>query len=493
MRVKKYNKGGDINALLSRLNRTGRGVERYGYTPPQESTRVSMPQGPIGMEVTPEQARREGQQVLMQLEDRQKDPMANMYSGAIQPITTFEDFTPIGDVKDIAEGVRMMGEEGMVNKLLGAGQTGAALALTLAPINLTQLKAAVDRIRSTPDRLMPNKHKVADYLEAVSESGRGFMADADLAEQMGLNVDDVYAVTDELEKLGDEITSRGGLGSDSDEIFNLADELDMRAEGGGGWIDEDTPIFDGSSNPSTVERTFDPTKMKASIGSYNKEKVYDNTVVYRDDKGGSVTIGVDDTYNPAKGVNEEVYTIDAFMKGNGKSDANQARVFVDAISSVPVGSTFFSSSMSTDSYPLMLKFIQGRKGRAPKAEINEDFPLIYSPLNDFGVIAESNYVRQNGVDPFWGMTAQELEDVGNTFTNKEYVDRIKAKVDKVLADAGLPPAKIKSYTYRSGEIDYSIEVPYPHIKTTEQGFQRGGVMRIKKKQTNRFKIKKAYA
>jgi len=487
MRVKKYNKGGDINALLSRLNRTGRGVERYGYTPPQESTRVSMPQGPIGMEVTPEQARREGQQVLMQLEDRQKDPMANMYSGAIQPITTFEDFTPIGDVKDIAEGVRMMGEEGMVNKLLGAGQTGAALALTLAPINLTQLKGAISKLRGSD---VPNKDKVADYLEAVSESGRGFYSDADLAEEMGLDADDVGAAIDVLGMAGNDIMDASGMGA-ADEIFDLADELELRLEGGSS--DPDMPIFDGSSNPSTVERTFDPTKMKASIGSYNKEKVYDNTVVYRDDKGGSVTIGVDDTYNPAKGVDEEVYTIDAFMKGNGKSDANQARVFVDAISSVPVGSTFFSSSMSTDSYPLMLKFIQGRKGNPPKAEINTDFPLIYSPLNDFGVIAESNYVRQNGVDPFWGMTAKELEDIGNTTTNKEYADQLKAKVDKVLADAGLPPAKINSYTYRSGEIDYSIEVPYPHIKRTEQGFQRGGVMRIKKKQSNRFKIKKAYA
>jgi hypothetical protein len=488
MRVKKYNKGGDINALLSRLNRTGRGVEKYGYTPPQESTRVNMPQGPIGMEVTPEQARREGQQVLMQLEDRQKDPMANMYSGAIQPITTFEDFTPIGDVKDIAEGVRMMGEEGMVNKLLGAGQTGAALALTLAPINLTQLKGAISKLRGSN---VPNKDKVADYLEAISESGRGFSSDADLAEEMGLDVDDVYAVTDVLGDVGDEIASRGGLSGDSDEIFNLADELEMRLEGGSN--DPDMPIFDGSSNPSMVERSFDPTSMKEQIGSYKKSGVFDNTVIYKDDKGGSVTIMVEDTFNPAKGVDEEVYSIDAFMKGGGKSDANQARVFVDAISTVPVGSTFFSGSMSTDSYPLMLKFLQGRKGRAPKAEVNLDYPVVYSTLNDFGVIAESNYVRQNGVDPFWGMTAKELEDIGGTVTEKEYADQLKAKVDKVLAEAGLPPAKIKSYTYRDGQWDYVVEVPYPHIKRTEQGFQKGGVMRIKKKQSNRFKIKKAYA
>lgn len=489
MRVKKYNKGGDINALLSRLNRTGRGVEKYGYTPPQESTRVNMPQGPIGMEVTPEQARREGQQVLMQLEDRQKDPMANMYSGAIQPITTFEDFTPIGDVKDIAEGVRMMGEEGMVNKLLGAGQTGAALALTLAPINLTQLKGAISKLRGSN---VPNKDKVADYLEAVSESGRGFSSDADLAEEMGLDADDVGAAIDVLGMAGNDIMDASGMGA-ADEIFDLADELEMRIEGGGSWMDEDTPIFSGASNPSMVERSFDPASMKEQIGSYKKERVYDNTVVYKDDKGGSVTIGVDDTYNPAKGVDEEVYTIDAFMKGEGKSDANQARVFVDAISSVPVGSTFYSSSMSTDSYPLMLKFIQGRKGRAPKAEVNADFPMTYSSLNDFGVIAQSNYVKENGVDPFWGMTAQELEDVGNTFTNKEYADRVKTKVDKVLADAGLPPAKISSHTYRGGEIDYIIQVPYPHIKRTEEGFRGGGVIRIKKRQPNRFKIKKAYA
>lgn len=489
MRVKKYNKGGDINALLSRLNRTGRGVEKYGYTPPQESTRVNMPQGPIGMEVTPEQARREGQQALMQLEDRQKDPMAGMYSGAIQPITTFEDFTPIGDVKDIAEGVRMMGEEGMVNKLLGAGQTGAALALTLAPINLTQLKGAISKLRGSN---VPNKDKVADYLEAVSESGRGFSSDADLAEEMGLDADDVGAAIDVLGMAGNDIMDASGMGA-ADEIFDLADELEMRIEGGGSWMDEDTPIFDGSSNPSTVERTFDPTKMKEQIGSYKKERAYDNTVVYRDDKGGSVTIGVDDTFNPAKGVDEEVYTIDAFMKGGSKSDANQARVFVDAISSVPVGSTFFSSSMSTDSYPLMLKFIQGRKGRAPKAEVNTDFPIVYSSLNDFGVIAQSNYVKQNGVDPFWGMTAKELEDVGNTVMDRQYAEQLKAKVDKVLADAGLPPAKIGSHTYRGGEIDYVVQVPYPYIKRTEEGFRSGGVIRIKKKQPNRFKIKKAYA
>mgnify|MGYP006999510819 CR=1 FL=1 len=144
-------------------------------------------------------------------------------------------------------------------------------------------------------------------------------------------------------------------------------------------------------------------------------------------------------------------------------------------------STVFSSSMSADSYPIFLKFLSGRRGRTPKAEVNTEFPIVYGSLNSLGGKAQQGKLTSGGVDSFFGLTDKEISMIGNETRDKDSLLKIKEAVDKKLKEAGLPESKISERAYSGVENWYSLQVPYPHVTRTAEGFKYGGFLRIKKK------------
>lgn len=417
------------------------------------------------------------------LQSKQKEATAaptpetnKMYSGQAETALGATLMTPIGDVADIASGIKSFAEaEGLAQKALAVGETGAAMALMLAPVNLTQLKGVIKNLRKGN---YPEDLRAADYLEAISESGSDFKADADLAESMGLGVEEVNSAIDALRSVSDDIFARNNYDPrhpDYENIEDLVTTLEDRLY--------DTEL--GSN------RTFNPDNLKEEIGSFKMHEKTSDSVTWKDYKGNSVVLTSDVTPNPKTGETEEIYSIDAFGF-NGPDAGSPARVFTEALLAVPVGSNFYSSSMSADSYPLFLKFLSGRKGRAPKAEVNTDYDIQYSPLNSLGGQAQGERLAAGGLDSYFGLSKDQLDKMTSYgIKNRDDLVPIKEALDKRLAEAGLPEAQIKEYTSSFlQETIYMINVPYPVIKRTEEGFKYGGIMRPMKRHKNSLTIKK---
>lgn len=481
---KKYAKGGEIDNLLSYLQSKNKPTglvkpqEYYAQPAVAESTRTQQA-------FLPDLENERFKQVLADryLQSRQNEVTAaptpetnKMYSGQAETALGATLMTPIGDVADIASGIKSFAEaEGFAQKALAAGETGAAMALMLAPVNLTQLKGVIKSLRKGN---YPEDLRAADYLEAISESGSDFKADADLAESMGLGVEEVNSAIDALRSVSDDIFARNNYDPrhpDYDNIEDLVNTLEDRLY--------DTEL--GSS------RTFNPDNLKEEIGSFKMHEKTADSVTWKDYKGNSVVLTSDVTPNPKTGETEEIYSIDAF--GFSGTDAGSpARVFTEALLAVPVGSNFYSSSMSADSYPLFLKFLSGRKGRAPKAEVNTDYDIQYSPLNSLGGKAQGEKLAAGGLDSYFGLSKDQLDKMTSYgIKNRDELVPIKEALDKRLAEAGLPEAEIKEYTSSFlQETVYMINVPYPVIKRTEEGFKYGGIMSPLKRQKNSLSIKK---
>lgn len=486
---KKYAKGGEIDSLLSYLQSKNKPTglvkpqESYAQPAVAESTRTQQA-------FLPDLENERFKQVLADryLQSRQGEVAApptpetnKMYSGQAETALGATLMTPIGDVADIASGIKSFAEaEGFAQKALAAGETGVAMALMLAPINLTQIKSIARDFRGQGGT------KVADYLDEISESGTDIMRDADLAEEMGLDADDIEAVTDALRGM-----ERTNFSYDSSQITDLTEELDRRLYGDE-MEDFADDIFGSTtiSKPEPPKSTFDPNSIKDKIGSFTATRKDADGVTWRDNEGNRVVLSVDKETNPVTKKVEEVYSIDAFGF-QSENSGSPSRVFTEALLAVPVGSSFYSSSMSADSYPLFLKFLSGRKGRAPKARVNEDFPITYSSLNSLGGKAQAGRLSSGGLDSYFGLTKDQIDRLAFSESKRSDLEPVKEAIDKKLAEAGLPESRIEEYTSSlSGSTYYQITVPYPVIKRVEEGFKYGGIMRPLKRQKNSLSIKK---
>lgn len=464
MRVRKYNRGGEIDSLLNYIKNTNKPVPAQS-----DATRVAAPAPPVNTTDRDifEVNRMFERMTALEGEQKESGLPPDMYTGRVQTDLGAAAMTPIGDIADIAGGVTNFAEaKGVAQKALAAGETGAAMALVLAPFNLSQLKRAIGGLRSSGNTV------AADYLDAITRSGSSFRDDVQMAQDMGLDVNDVEDVAEELAFLADEIEYRNNMEShpDADNARDLADALESNAIG--------------------VE-ALDIDNIPKKIGSFEANLIENDRVTWRDAQGNSVHLTVDPSYNPTTKRDQNVYSIDAFGF-RGENAPSPSRVFVEAITNVPVGSTMYSSSMSVDSYPLFLKFLSGRRGRTPKAVVDTDFPINYSSLNNLGGKAQSDRLEAGGKDSFFGLTKDQIDRISEPSGSKEDFVDIKAAVDKKLSEAGLPESKIHKQERTYSPDYYELHVPYPHITRTAEGFKYGGFLRIKKKKdkNKKFNIKR---
>lgn len=467
MRVRKYNKGGEIDSLLNYIKNTNKPVPAQS-----DATRVAAPAPPVNTTDRDvfEVNRMFERMTALEGEQKKSGLPPDMYTGRVQTDLGAAAMTPIGDIADIAGGVTNFAEaKGVAQKALAAGEIGAAMALVLAPVNLDMLKQATKGLRRE------GKELTANYLETIADRGGNVFEDVRTADEMGLGADDVQDVIDELGFLADDIEYRNNLSDhpDSDNVRDLIDRFETKLYG------------------PTETVNMQDLNLKQEIGSYKAVVNRDDFVKWADDKGNVVSLGLEESFNPATKRTENVFSIDAIAYMGGDT-SSPSRVFVEAINAVPVGSTVFSSSMSADSYPIFLKFLSGRRGRTPKAEVNTEFPIVYGSLNSLGGKAQQGKLTSGGVDSFFGLTDKEISMIGNETRDKDSLLKIKEAVDKKLKEAGLPESKISERAYSGVENWYSLQVPYPHVTRTAEGFKYGGFLRIKKKKdkNKKFNIKR---
>ena len=345
--------------------------------------------------------------------------------------------TPIGDVADV------LGAES-----LPEAATFAAVAW--APIPTETLHRMFSYVK---DNFGRRSGKVLDVLSSIESGG-------DVAEGIdntffrvnsGLSEFDRKSITEDVAAAADEMLDEGII---SEEI---ADHMYSSAR-----IVQQGPKLDMKAG---VPESIGPFKLQQRR---NPEVLLE----YRPDEGyGGATLRKNSYGNNR-------YEITVVGDKQGASKFTQGRLMAEMIKAVPEGGIVDIGSMSTDSYPYILKYIE-----SGKAEVLNN--ISYDVLNDMGANPEL-MARTFGVDPV---------DVQLTFNHSQLEEsaeeimaaakRIKPKIDAKLKELGLPESKLVDIDIE--DIDYGdspLEVPYPVVKKkipTGTYYMGGSLKPVKKK------------
>ena len=352
--------------------------------------------------------------------------------------------TPIGDVADV------LGAES-----LPEAATFAAVAW--APIPTETLHRM---FRYVKDNFGRRSGKVLDVLSSIESGG-------DVAEGIdntfftlnsGLSEFDRKSITEDVAAAADEMLDEGII---SEEI---ADHMYSSAR-----IVQKGPKLGVKAG---VPKSIGPFKLQQRR---NPEVLLE----YRPDEGyGGATLSKNSYGNNR-------YDISVVGDKQGASKFTQGRLMGEMIKAVPEGGIVEIGSMSTDSYPYLLKYIESGKAEVLNNTTTGSYKIVYDEINDMGVNPEL-MARMFGVDPV---------DVQLTFNHSQLEEsaeaimaaakRIKPKIDAKLKELGLPESKLVDIDIEDIEYgDALIEVPYPVVKKkipTGTYYMGGSLKPVKKK------------
>ena len=179
------------------------------------------------------------------------------------------------------------------------------------------------------------------------------------------------------------------------------------------------------------------------------------------------------------------YDISIIADKQGVSKFTQGKLMGEMIKAVPEGGIVDIGSMSTDSYPYLLKYIESDKAEVLNNTTTGSYKIVYDNLNDAGSNPDL-MARMFGVDPV---------DVQLTFNHEQMEEsaeeilaaakRIKPKIDAKLKELGLPESKLVDLDLEDIEYgDSPLEVPYPIVKKkipTGTYYMGGSLKPVKKK------------
>ena len=423
MRVKRMQDGGRTSNLLRMLESQQLQPELEYQQP--SSTRVDMPR-PIY--TSPEEANiaesRAGMQTFFGEDRKEFDPTKTQ---GVKPVYPLAEVTPAGDVKAISES---LAEDKKAEAALLAG-------LALTPIPTNTVKRIYNSIESF---VRPSNFDAAEKVIDIIK----FRGDpAELIKTSGMS-GDIMQMSDEARKnLADDLRALGET-----EIYDN-EEIGQKIIDAGDYLEK-------FSTPTAREDLPD------SIGSFKKtmtpEDVEEGTVMrYTTDDGGFMELR---KYKDPYGDFGEVYEMDIFARGEGGPAQEAGKLLKAAIEEVPKGGVMnFQGTLSTDSYPLVMKYIES--GKASVVESGEPLMLNASGRNPVLFARTFNVDKQDVIDMFGA----------DPMKQREAYARSREAIDKKLKSLGMPRSNF--------DVLDGLMMPHPVIKKNlEKGeFMDGGVIK----------------
>lgn len=370
------------------------------------------------------------------------------YSGAAEPMSLMKFLSPAGDVEDIYSGIQQVaGGESTGEKLLGAGQIGLASVMAFVPGNLSSFK---EFAAYQPKELAKPMKEILDAVASRGDAGDLIDSFApsinkmpdDLKERLAVVFDDLamasddagFATQDALDKLADV----------SNKLRANEPDLGMGVEDFGRKI-------------GNFENQLDPNMMKANFVSY-----------WEDPDTGM--------YMQVSKTGDNMYKMD-IEAGTDKNPVNPmiaGKLILEGLDKVPVGGVIDmkSNSLSTDSYPMVMRYLARGKAKAVGK-------TRWGGMNTMGVepriFARTFNVPEEAVDILSGRMAVSPQE------SIELINKHKPAIDEKLAEVGLPPSKIEGT---------ELKMPYPNFQRTQEGFNIGGRLSVRKQKPKGFKVKR---
>jgi len=543
--LKKYSNGGDVRDLLNALERQGRplpvkklpissGLSGLQSIPPvgnQMAVSESTNRFPGSVEDPRFRAQKEreaadsfmfeameiGRKRQSEIDKLGFDPMG---SGSAKSVTPMKFVSPVGDVEDMYEGLKMAYEgakSGDAKKsALGGGLALGAAAMAFVPGNISMLRSFADMRDNS-------------ILDGIAKS----LGD-------GNNLDDIYKTLDLENK------SKAQLINTAEDVRGFTD-LSMDPLSGLDLSKEELIILDdlatslefgtlpskavsGEIPPATVFRASGTqVELPRKVGEFelditNFDGSNSQTIEYRNpfnDNSMDLTSTPVEDWSLARGTeyvdaykNKDVHQFNMDMTDTGGAGANREMYTMmnKMMEAVDSGDLIDPGSLSSDSYPLYLnqlkrgkKYIEegGKKQGTKIADKVSSNNIMYSSLNPMGRfgrpfgIPKSIPFKGSNVDWSDLLTDQTLSFKGtrysSVFENQdealEFMELVKDKyIDPHLKSRGLPPAKLKVEDNGIEDINHYFEFPIP---ITEK-LLNGGKIKVNKKKGKGMKTKRYF-
>lgn len=451
MIVRRYQEGGRTADLLRMLEQQQVQKEMQNRMPAPmpmatepaaaSSTAVSM-QRPVytsAADAMLDQSRA-GMQTFFGQDYQEFDPAAGQ---GITPVYPLSELTPAGDIRAISES--------LAEDRKGEAALLAGLALTPIPAN-------------TVKRLY---NSIGSFVRP---------SNMDAAEQI---IDIIKFRGDPEELLKTSGASGQILQMSPEARKNLAE--DLRALG-------ETEIYDNSEIGQKIIDAGDAIESYAlpkarpelpeSIGRFKKEMTPEDVeqgilMRYTTDEGGFMELR---KFNDPFGDYEEVYEMDIFARQKDAPAKEAGQLLKAAIQEVPQGGVMsFEGSLSTDSYPLVMKYIES--GKASVLDSGNPVMLNASGKNPVLFARAFNVDKQDVLDMF----------DADPMKQREAYARSREAIDKKLKSLGMPKSQFDPFQ--------GLLMPHPVVKKNlKKGeYENGGSLRVlKMKGGGKMRVKKAY-
>ena len=523
--IRKYQEGGDVRSLLNRLAAQSKPLPAFQLQPAvSESTMTRRPD-----ELQQQLSAGQAMDFAGMLRDMQRAKEREefeavmgkgypMDSGSIESVTPMKFFTPIGDVEDIASGLQMAGRgamEGDLGKIAGgAGLSLAAGAMAFLPGNLSMVRSYAQSVNNPMlDRIFKGIGEGKD--ENVQDLLKNVGTDYTQREIKGTvdDIDDILRLSfDDPEILSLTNTERLAL-EDIKEFYtegSMSRTADLPDMGDSEGFFEELP--DDLLGLKKEVQVFGPNEVSVSYYDPDPRARTSDQIELNTGTVAEKVPGLAGEYG-----DRTVHSMNIDLT-NAKSKPNQTtadqKAQYDALNKVfgvikkgDLIGVPRSGSLSTDSYPMILRQIQkgnryqnlseaakeGTKERGVKIidKVSIDEAVDYRTLNDMGQF--SNFFRLPKQDFDRVRTDGMLDGTGTSraqgFKSKkeanDYLQNIKEKyIDPRLKEIGLPPARME----QDPRIPGSVRILYPH--PVVEKLRLGGKIGLKKNRKNGLIAKK---
>ena len=359
----------------------------------------------------------------------------------ITPVYPLSELTPAGDVKAISES---LAED-------RKGEAALLAGLALAPIPANTVKRIYNSIGSF---VRPSNMEAAEQIIDIIK----FRGDPEELLKTSGASGEILQMSPEARK-------------------NLAEDLRVLGE---------TEIYDNTEIGQKIIDTGDAIEAYASpkarpelpesIGNFKKEMTPEDVeegilMRYTTDDGGFMELR---KFKDPFGDYDEVYEMDIFARQAGAPTQDAGKLLKAAIEEVPQGGVMsFEGSLSTDSYPLVMKYIEA--GKASVLDSGNPVMLNASGKNPVIFSRTFNVDKQDVLDMF----------DADPMKQREAYARSRAAIDKKLKSLGMPKSQFDPFQ--------GLLMPHPVVKKNlKKGeYKQGGSLKVlKMKGGGKFRSKK---
>tara|TARA_S200002703_G_scaffold159988_1_gene175897 strand:+ start:3806 stop:5344 length:1539 start_codon:yes stop_codon:yes gene_type:complete len=509
--LKKYNNGGNVRSLLNSLERQSAVKPIKRPSPAVAESTNRFPRGIQDPRVRMQQERDAAEAFSFEMTDRARkrqeeikrlgfDPMA---SGAAESVSPMKFVSPVGDIEDMYQGIKMAYEgvkEGKAGKAaLGSGLALGAAALAFVPGNAGMIRSYAQSV---------NNPMLDRIVKGLSEEGAN-------AEDVIRNVSRDFTQA-ERQATRDDARQLVDMSFDEFSGLDLSNSERLLLEEIGEVSSTGSPSNVLRSSAQAVEAP--PVSMPENIAGFQKrvDNYGDSRMIsYTDEAGNYVELNQGDVNEFAQELSQEYggRTVNSLnmdmteaIESKSSSQRDQYAIINGIFDEIQSKDLVNIGSLSTDSYPILMRQLKkGEKylkdgGEKQGAKLLDKVPqnrsISYKPLNDMGKFSSAivkglppNEVR-NVIDDLMltNVGTAKAQGFSSIQEANAYLKKIKENhVDPYLISNGLPPSRLVEHGTFPGAT--RLDFPYPVVEK----LIRGGKLKINKKKKKGMQAKKYYS